>query len=532
MLLTSALPYGNGKLHFGHVYEFIITDIVARYNRLKGNHVLYVCATDAHGTPIEMNAAKAGKEPLNFVLENHEDFKRLLKEFQISIDNYHITHSRENEQLAKEMFETARKRGYIYTKEIELFYCDECNRFLPDRYVRGRCPRCGAEDQYGDVCEVCGITYSSTELEDAYCALCGGKPIRRKSKHYFFRLSAFQNFLGEYIETSGFQEEIKHYLKGWLKKGLQDWCISRDGPYFGFKIPGERNKYFYVWWDAPIGYVSSTVNYCAKADCNWEDYWKSDECAIVHVIGKDIVYFHYLFWPAMLKACGFSLPSYIYTHGFLTVKGHKMSKSRGTFITAEEYLKKVGDVNYLRFYFASHTSNKLVDIDLSREEFMKTANNVLVDNFANFVYRVLSFLWKYHDGVIGEQDDAVEERKRMAKLVKAVEDGYESWDFRKAVEAVMDLSALGNEYFQKNEPWNLVKRDKKKSHKVLSFSVEMVKNLAVLIKPILPEIAKKIENSLNISELTWEDLERKLSRGHRINKPEIILGRLDGLDLF
>ena len=532
MLLTSALPYGNGKLHFGHVYEFIITDIVARYNRLRGRHVLYVCATDAHGTPIEINAAKAGKKPAEFVLENHEMFKKMLDAFRISVDNYHITHSRENEQLAREMFETAKKNGYIYEKDIELFYCEKCERFLPDRYIKGTCPKCNASDQYGDVCEVCGATYSSTELTDAYCAICGSKPVRRKSRHYFFRLSAFQNFLKEYIEKSNFQEEVKHYLMGWIEKGLQDWCISRDGPYFGFKIPGEENKYFYVWWDAPIGYVSSTANYCEKHGCDWREYWKNDACRIVHVIGKDIIYFHYLFWPAMLKACNFSLPAYIYTHGFLTIDGQKMSKSRGTFITAEEYLRKVGDVNYLRFYFAAHTSSKLVDIDLSREEFLKTVNNVLVDNFANFVYRVLSFLWKYYDGVVGKQSDAKEERAKIAELINRVQYAYDNWNFKEAVESIMELAALGNAYFQKHEPWKLVKEDKEKAQEILSFSAEIVKNLAILIKPILPEISEKIEKCLNLENLSWSDLEKKLEEGHRIKKPAIIIRKIEKFDLF
>ncbi len=530
--MTSALPYGNGKPHFGHVYEFIITDIAARYHRLRGRHVLYVCATDAHGTPIEINASKAGKAPLDFVLENHEKFKEVLSAFQISVDNYHITHSKENEELAREMFEAARKNGYIYTKEIELFYCKNCERFLPDRYLKGTCPKCGAEDQYGDVCEACGATYSSVQLINAYCAICGSKPVIKKSKHYFFKLSAFQDFLREYIEKSEFQQEVKNYLLSWLDKGLEDWCISRDGPYFGFKIPGEENKYFYVWWDAPIGYVASTMNYCSKKGCRWEVYWKSEKCRIVHVIGKDIIYFHYLFWPAMLKACGFSLPSHLYTHGFLTINGQKMSKSRGTFITAEEYLEKVGNVNYLRFYFAAHTSNKLVDMDLSREEFLKTINNVLVDNFANFAYRVLSFLWKYYDGRIGKQDEAKDERTQMKKLIDEAQHDYESWNFKGAIEAVMELSTLGNAYFQKHEPWKLVKEEKERAHEILSFSAEIVKNLAILIKPVLPEIAGKLEKCLNIPELSWNDLERELGSGHKINKPEILIRKIEKFDLF
>ncbi len=515
------------------MYEFIITDIIARFYRMVGKRVIYVCATDAHGTPIEINARKAGKDPLSFVMENHEKFKKVLDEFMISVDNYHITHSDENEKIAVEMFENAREKGYIYTKEVELLYCEKCERFLPDRYVKGTCPKCGAEDQYGDVCEKCGATYTPFNLKNPRCAICGSMPVVKKSKHYFFKLSAFEEKLKHWMEEAPLQEEVKNYIKEWLEKGLEDWCISRDGPYFGFKIPEEENKYFYVWWDAPIGYIASTANYCKKAGCDWKKIWKGESHSIVHVIGKDIIYFHYLFWPAMLMASGFRLPDYLHTHGFLTVEGEKMSKSRGTFITAKDYLEKVGNPEYLRFYFAYHTSNNITDIDLSREAFMAAINNVLVGNMINFVYRVLSFLHKNFEGkTIGVETYEQEEFREVMGLIEKARESYEKWNIKGAVETIDKLASIGNSYFQQHEPWKLVKEDKKMAHKVLSHSLNLAKDICLMLYPVIPHTCGKALDIMNINEISWKLCGRKLEEGHEIKRPEILLRKIEKVELF
>ncbi len=532
--MTSALPYGNGEPHFGHVYEFIITDIMARFYRLTGRDVIYVCATDAHGTPIEINAMKAGKDPLSFVMENHEKFKKMFEFFLISLDNYHITHSEENEKIAHEMFKKALENGYIYTKEIDLLFCEKCNRFLPDRYVRGTCPKCGAEDQYGDVCEKCGATYTPFQLKNPKCALCGSKPVIMKSKHYFFKLSAFEGKLKAWIQNAPLQQEVKNYVLDWIEKGLEDWCISRDGPYFGFKVPGEENKYLYVWWDAPIGYIASTANYCKKAGCDWEKIWKGTcgEFQIVHTIGKDIIYFHYLFWPAMLMATEFKLPTYIHTHGFLTVNGEKMSKSRGTFITAKDYMEKIGNPEYLRFYFASHTSSGITDIDLSREAFLTAVNSVLVGNIMNFVYRALTLLYRYFEGkTISASTYDMEELVEVKNILERIREAYENWNIREVVECVDGIASIGNAYLQKKEPWKLVRENKEKAHEVIAQALNMAKDICIALFPILPSACGKALKIMNLEE-SWNLIGKELENGHIINKPEPLIPKIEDFQLF
>jgi len=531
ILMTSALPYGNGNPHLGHGFEFILADIMARFYRLSGRKLIYVCATDAHGTPIELRAKQHNMSPEEFVKINHEKFKKALKFLESSVDNYYITHSKENEELAVMMFKIAMENGYIYTKDIELLYCEKCKRFLPDRYVKGKCPKCGAEDQYGDICEACGSTHNPKELIDPKCAICGSKPITKKSKHYFFKLSAFSKKLEEYITKSDFQEEVKNYLMDWINKGLEDWCISRDGPYFGFKIPGEENKYFYVWWDAPIGYLASTMNYCEKKGEDWKRYWMCDETGIIHVIGKDIIYFHYLFWPAMLMACNFSLPDYIHTHGFITIGGSKMSKSRGTFIELKDYEEKVKDPEYLRFYFAYHLSNKVCDIEISNEAFIKTINNVLIGNFVNLSYRILSFSHKFLNGDV--KGKVVEEYvEKSKKMLKEGREAYEYWNIKEAVEKALEIAGLGNTLFQKEEPWKKVKEKENIENvkNVIVTLLNMIKMSSVLLKPVIPSVISKIEKSMN-KNLDFDNA-GIVENEYHIKKPEILMKKIDDILIF
>src|SRR3989338_8302654 len=378
IVITSALPYANGPIHVGHLVEYIQTDIFVRFLRLTGKDVVYCCADDTHGTPIEVKARDLDIKPeeliAKFSKEHQEDFNI----FHISFDSYYSTNSKENKYFSDLIFEKLRNKKLIYTKEIEVTYCGHCKRTLPDRYVKGKCPKCKAPDQYGDVCEACNATYDTIDLVEPYCIICKNMPVRKKSEHYFFKLSALSDFLGEYIsKNKSFQPEIKNFVLNWVKDGLEDWNISRDGPYFGFKIPGEENKYYYVWLDAPIGYIASTENYCRHNNENYEDYWKSKNARIRHFIGKDIVYFHFLFWPAMIMGSDFSLPEDIVVHGFLTVNGEKMSKSRGTFLTAEDFLQRY-NTEYLRYYYASMLSKKLADINLDFRVFRDKINNELV----------------------------------------------------------------------------------------------------------------------------------------------------------
>ncbi len=531
ILMTSALPYGNGDPHLGHCFEFILADIMARFYRMSRKKIIYVCATDAHGTPIELKAKQNNMSPEEFVKINHEKFKKALKFLESSVDNYYITHSKENEEFAIMMFKKAMEKGYIYTKHIELLYCEKCGRFLPDRYVKGKCPKCGAENQYGDVCEVCGSTHNPQELINPKCAICGSKPITKKSKHYFFKLSAFSTKLKEWINNSKFQEEVKNYLMDWINKGLEDWCISRDGPYFGFKIPGEKNKYFYVWWDAPIGYLASTMNYCKKTGEDWKKYWMTDETAIIHVIGKDIIYFHYLFWPAMLMACEFSLPDYIHTHGFITVGGSKMSKSRGTFVELKDYQKDLKDPEYLRFYFAYHLSNKVIDVEISKDTFINTINHILIGNFVNLSYRTLSFTYKFLGGYVKSEiiGKYLEKSKELLEKGKA---NYEIWNIKEAVENALKIASLGNTLFQKEEPWKKIKDVEKKQdvEKIMTTLLNIIKMSSVLLKPIIPSVISKIEDSMN-KKFDFENA-KIFEKEYKIKKPKILMKKIDNISIF
>ncbi|MHB1845654.1 MAG: methionine--tRNA ligase [Deltaproteobacteria bacterium] len=496
MLVTSALPYANGPIHLGHLVEVIQTDIFVRYQRLLGRDVVYVCADDTHGTPIELSARKQGIEPKALVARIHEEHVRDFSGFGIGFDTYGSTDTAENYDWAKRVFERLGKGGHVERRAMELTYCEKDQRFLPDRFVRGSCPRCGAADQYGDVCEACKSTYSPTELKDPRCALCGTPPVRRPSEHFFFKLKDFNALLSSVANGTAEPEldpQVKNFLRGWLDRGLEDWCVSRDGPYFGFEIPDAPGKYFYVWLDAPIGYVSNTEILCQRlGDRTVLDYWgEQADCEIWHFIGKDIIYFHALFWPAMLRGASLRLPHRIVVHGMLNVRGEKMSKSRGRLRTAREYLDTPGlSPEQLRYYIAASLTPEPSDIDLNVEDFRHRVNADLVNNVANFCHRTLSLLRVKYGGRLAAPAEFPEKLKGALGLLRAARvEGYDELDFRTAMKRLVEASNLGNEFLQEKKPWAA---EGPQAQADLSLAANLAFALAVLLQPVVPEMAGKL----------------------------------------
>ncbi len=526
ILVTSALPYANGPLHLGHIVEYVQTDIFVRFLRLVGEDVTYVCADDTHGAPIEIKSAELGIRPEQLISDVYKEHTKDFEEFLISFDNYYTTNSPENRHYSDLIFNRLKEKGFICTKDIEVTYCDDCKRTLPDRYVKGKCPRCGAHDQYGDVCEQCNAVYKTIDLVEPYCTICKSKPVRKISKHYFFRLGEFSEKLDSWLkENDNLQPQIKNFVFNWIKNGLEDWNISRDGPYFGFKIPGEEDKYYYVWLDAPIGYIASTDNYCKKRGLKTKDYWNSKDSVIYHFIGKDIIYFHFLFWPAMLMGSEFSLPHNIVVHGFLTVNGEKMSKSRGTFFTAREFLQE-HDAEHLRFYYAGHLSKSMSDIDLSLDDLRKKTNNELVGNIGNFCYRVLNFLNKNFDCEIKEIGDNINLISEINSIAKNTWKNYYGLNFNEALRDILRISSIGNKYFQDNEPWKLIVQDKGKAHMIAGLCANIVKILSILLEPILPQFSSGLQAQLNLKGLKWDDINFDLNN-HKIGKDAILIKKME-----
>ncbi|MBI2134520.1 methionine--tRNA ligase [Candidatus Woesearchaeota archaeon] len=522
MIVTSALPYANGPLHLGHLVEYIQTDIFVRFLRLTEKDVVYCCADDTHGTPIELKANELKIKPEQLIARVFKEHTRDFKNFLIKFDSYHTTNSKENKHFSDLIFSRLNEKGHIYTKDIEVTYCEHDKRTLPDRYVKGKCPKCGAEDQYGDVCEKCNAAYKTVDLIDPYCILCKKAPVKRTSKHYFFRLSSFSKFLEGWIkDNKNLQPEIKNFVLNWIKTGLEDWDISRDGPYFGFNIPGEKDKYYYVWLDAPIGYIASFANLVGNVE-KAEKEWNNSE--IIHFIGKDITYFHLLFWPAMLHGAGFKLPKDIVVHGFLTVNGEKMSKSRGTFFTAEEFLEKY-DAEHLRYYYGNVLSKKLADIDLNFSEFRERINNELVGNLGNFCYRIISFVNKNFNGKIKNIDSNKDIIGAINQKVGIIKKHYEEFNFNFAVNEALLLSDIGNKYFQQNEPWKLIKEDKEKTREICALCVNIAKDLSILIQPVLPKFSEELQKQLNVKNLKWKDINFDL-KNHKIGKEKILVEKI------
>jgi len=522
ILITAALPYANGIMHIGHLLEHIQADIYTRFLQLIGKDVLFICGSDMHGTPIEINATKAGLEPEIFAMKNWKEQKEDFGKFLVKYDNYYHTNTPENKELAQYLFNTLKEKGYIYLKDMQTMFCDTCRRYLPDRYVKGVCPHCGTEDQYGDICEKCSTVLKGIDLKQPKCTICGNQPQQKTSKHYFFKLTDFSLDLKAWIndDNNHLQKEMVNWVRSWLDKGLEDWCISRDEPYFGFEIPGSEEeagekKYLYVWLDAPIGYISSTKNYLDKKSHGaenanpqkWEYYWKSDNAQVIHFIGKDIIYFHYLFWPMMLKAMEIPMPV-LTTHGFVNINSQKMSKSRGTFFTAREFHELYG-AEGLRFYFASHLDRSVTDIDLNLDEFQAVNNNVLIGNIGNFCYRTLSFAAKnYQDGFTeianGENEKKlVQEFEKLVNGSHGIKDCYLEQNFKVAVKQIMKISDLGNTYFQKLEPWRKRETEEEEQEvaKKVAFMVNLARNLSILIKPIIPEFSAKVEKAFGVDHV-------------------------------
>ncbi len=527
ILVTSALPYANGPLHLGHLLETIQTDIWVRFQQQRGNDCIYVCADDAHGTAIMLTAEKNGitaeQQIANVQAEHEKDFA----DFLIGFNNYHSTHSEENKHYAETIYKRLRDNGHIATREITQLYDPEKELFLADRYIKGTCPKCKAEDQYGDNCEVCGATYSPADLINPKSAISGATPIEKESTHYFFTLPAFNDLLKEWTRSGRLQDQIANKLGEWLDLGLQEWDISRDAPYFGFEIPDAPGKYFYVWLDAPIGYMASFQNYCDKSGLNFDDYWDKDaDTELYHFIGKDIINFHGLFWPAMLDSAGFRKPTAIYVHGFITVNGQKMSKSRGTFIQASTYLKHL-DPEYLRYYYAAKLSGSVDDIDLNLEDFTQRVNSDLVGKVVNIASRSAKFITKGGDGKLSGTlanealwQQAVEKSTVIAEF-------YEQREFGKAIREIMALADATNEYFDSQEPWKLAKEEGKEQQviEVSSLCINLFRLIMIYLKPVLPNTAEKAAAFLNC-QLEWTDnLEPLL--GHTINKFKPLMTRVD-----
>jgi methionyl-tRNA synthetase len=526
IIVTSALPYANGPIHMGHLVEYLQTDIWVRFQKACGNQCLYFCADDTHGTPVMISARAERVPPEELIRRVHKEHRADFDAFCVQFDNYYTTHSPENKHFSELIFTRLNEAGSIVRRNVEQAYCEKCRMSLPDRYIRGTCPRCKAQDQYGDSCDKCGGTHRPTELIDPRCATCGTPPVRRKSEHYFFKLADYEPQLKQLIAKGYTQASVAKKLDEWFRAGLKDWDISRDGPYFGFKIPGEQNKFFYVWLDAPIGYMASSKNYCDKKGLDFDKLWNSDEYELYHFIGKDIMYFHALFWPAMLLGAGFKPADKLFVHGFLTVDGEKMSKSRGTFIKASTYLKYL-EPEYLRYYYASKLTDTIDDIDLSTGDFVNKVNSNLVGKFANLASRSGPMLTRHLQARLGQLDGqgaALIDRLTAAKD-QIVRD-YETLNFAAVVRTITALADDANRYVEQNQPWVTVKTELEKTRTTLTAVINAVRILTIYLKPILPQYAEKVEQFLNVNKLSFADTEAVLQT-HTINEFERLVERID-----
>jgi methionyl-tRNA synthetase len=526
IVVTSALPYANGPIHIGHLVEYIQTDIWVRFQKMGGHRCYYFCADDTHGTPIMISARNAGIPPEQLIERVHREHTADFDRFHVRFDNYYTTHSPENRAFSELIFQRLSAAGSIVRREVEQTYCEADRMWLPDRYVRGTCPRCGAPDQYGDSCEVCGSTYRTIDLLNPHCALCGTPPVFRMSEHYFFKLSDYERPLKELFAAGYTQKSVANKLEEWFRAGLKDWDISRDGPYFGFKIPGEENKYFYVWLDAPIGYMASARNYCDRHGLDFDELWNSRANELYHFIGKDIMYFHALFFPAMLIGAGFKPANKLFVHGFLTVNGEKMSKSRGTFIRADTYAKHL-DPEFLRYYYASKLTDTVDDIDLGIQDFISRTNADLVGTYANLASRSGPMLTRQLGGRLGTLDD--EGRQLLGRLVAAKEQilqDYEGLDYAAVVRTISALADDANRYVEQNQPWATVKTDPEKTRTTLTAVLNATRVLTIYLKPILPSFAQKVERFLQVEDLRFADVEKTLEN-RTIGQFERLFERID-----
>jgi len=526
IFLTSALPYANGAIHLGHLVEYIQTDIWVRFQRMQGHEVHYCCADDTHGTAIMLRAEQDGITAERLIARVLEEHKRDFKDFHIEFDNYYTTHSEENRELAYEFYRRLQAAGMIERRPIEQYYDPVKNLFLPDRFIKGECPKCGAKDQYGDACEACGATYSPTDLKNPYSAVSGAKPVKKRSEHFFFKLGKSADFLKRWTRSPGtLQPEAANKLDEWFKAGLADWDISRDAPYFGFEIPGAPGKYFYVWLDAPIGYFASFENLCARKKIKFSDFTDAVESKdagteMIHFIGKDILYFHALFWPAMLEHAGFRTPTYIYAHGFLTVNGEKMSKSRGTFITAESYLEQGLNPEWLRYYYAAKLGPSMEDIDLNLEDFVARVNSDLVGKYLNIASRTAAILTKHFAGKLSHEVFAGDQTNRPYTMIAygsadSVKQAFEAREYGRAIREVMRVCDLVNQRIDQEKPWDLAKDRSKHArlHEIVSDCINAFRIITYYLAPVLPQTAENVATLLNLEmPLKWADLANAMDR--------------------
>ena len=527
ILVTSALPYANGPIHLGHLVEYIQTDIWVRFKKLTGSEVVYICADDAHGTPIMLKAKEQGITPEKLIEEVKKSHEEDFRNFYIDFDHYSSTNSVKNKELCEEIFTNLKNSGHIYQKVISQFYDDKEKIFLPDRYIKGTCPKCNAEDQYGDSCESCGATYSPTELIDPKSILSNTEPKTKDTNHYFFNLKDFKDYLIAWTKSHNLQTPIRNKLNEWLNDSLNDWDITRDEPYFGFKIPGEKDKYFYVWMDAPIGYIAAFEEY-SKKNNKFEGIWdKEEEGEIYHFIGKDISYFHALFWPSILNGAGYRTPTGIFCHGFLTVDGKKMSKSRGTFIKASDYLKYL-DPEFLRYYFASKLNDGIEDIDLNFDDLTKKINSDLVGKLINLASRCSAFLEKNSDLMLSKDLEDEEKFKIFLTDIDEIKNFYSERKYSNAISKIMLMTDKANQYINEKKPWSI--QDLEEVQKISTQGLNYFRTLVILLSPVMPDLQKKTEDMLNEKDLTWNDsfkplLNKKIKKfvtlKNRIQKEDI-----------
>ena len=532
ILVTSALPYANGPIHIGHLVEYLQTDIWVRNQKMSGNQCLYICADDAHGTPIMLKAQELGIGPEELIKKSYEQHKKDFSDFYIEFDNYHSTHSDENQEYSTYIYNQLKDKGDIISKKIEQFYDDKAQMFLPDRYIKGECPKCGAKDQYGDSCEVCGATYSSSEIINPISVVTNTPPVTKETEHYFFKLSNYTQFLKKWISEDTTQLEIKNKLSEWLSDGLADWDITRDKPYFGFNIPETKDKYFYVWLDAPIGYIASFKNYCKKNDIGFDEFWNKDsKTELYHFIGKDIAYFHALFWPAMLQGASFRKPNAIYCHGFLTIDGEKMSKSRGTFFNARTYLDHL-EPEFLRYYFASRLTPKIEDIDLNFDDFQSRVNSDLIGKIINIGSRCAKFINKDFGNILS---DSVNNNSLINECLSSKEEiikNYENRNYSANIRLIASMADNINKYLDTEKPWVKIKNkaDKDSVHRICTDGINLFRIIIGFLKPVLPNISLKVENILSCDPVNWGNID-VIMLEKEINKFEPIITRINNDDI-
>jgi len=537
LLVTSALPYANGQIHIGHLVEYVQTDIWVRFQRMRGHEVHYVGADDTHGTPIMLRAEKEGLTPKELIANVWKEHKRDFDDFLISFDNYYTTDSPENEKLSQSIYLKLRDAGLIEKRAIEQAYDPVKEMFLPDRFIKGECPKCGAKDQYGDSCEKCGATYSPTDLKNPYSVVSGATPIKKVSDHYFFKLSdpRCESFLREWTQVkTPLQTEARNKMKEWVGEAgdskLGDWDISRDAPYFGFEIPDAPGKYFYVWLDAPIGYYASFLNYCEQKGLNFEEWVKPDTTTEqYHFIGKDILYFHTLFWPATLHFAGYRTPTNVFAHGFLTVDGEKMSKSRGTLISAHSVIESGFNPEWFRYYFATKLNDSMEDLDLNLQDFVARVNSDLLGKYINIASRSAGFLVKRFGGVVSDEAMNHPLLTEIRGASEKIADLYEGREFAKALRNVMELADKVNAFVDENKPWEIAKNPEREVdlQRVCSVTLEAFRALSLYLKPVLPKVAEGVETFLSLQPMSWQDIETPLSSKHPIQPYQHLMTRVE-----